>query len=45
MTRETPEAADYISHYLPALRAHLDAASLPRAQAVLKKGQVLVLGG
>ena len=40
--RVTPEPADYISHYLPALRARLDAAGLPRAQAVLKKGQVLV---
>ncbi len=40
--RETPEPVDYVSHYLPTLRASLDAAGLPRAQAVLKKGQVLV---
>ena len=37
-----PQLQDYGRHYLPALQARLSASGLPRARAVLKKGQALV---
>ena len=39
---EVPTQSDYVTTYLPALRSRLEAAGLPRAQALLKKGQALV---
>ena len=42
VNREPPEPADYVSHYLPALRAHVDAAGLPKLRARLTRGQALV---
>ena len=42
VTREVPTPADYVATYLPALRAQLEASGLPRAEALLKKGQALV---
>jgi hypothetical protein len=40
--REVPTPDDYVSTYLPALRSQLEQSGLPRAEALLKKGQALV---
>jgi hypothetical protein len=42
VNRERPNLEDYERTYVPALAARLEAAALPRAEAVIRKGEALV---